>query len=275
MTEKIKIELGCVQETLLLPLWGRAEESLKKRPRLVDNAAVDIVRKINYDFSTIIKNISPITQYAWVARSLHTDRVISDFIEKYPRATIVNIGCGLDTTFDRIDNGKITFYELDLPDVIELRMNFFPGSMRRKTISGSFLDEEWLKGLEVNDGILFIASGVFYYFDEEKIKNFFCVLSRSFPVCEVFFDAASPTGVKIANKKVIEGGGMDSSAVLRWGIKDAEQIESWDHRIKLFNEYPMFKGMKKGFPLKMKYGLWLSDFLRIMSMVHLRIGIHG
>ena len=275
MTEKIKVELGYVQKTLLLPLWGRAEESRKKNPKLMDNTAVEIIKNIDYDFSTISKNINWITKYSWVARSLHTDRVISDFIKKHPQATIVNIGCGLDTTFDRVDNGKIIFYELDLPDVIDLRKNFFAGNDRRRTISSSFLDEEWLKGLEIKEGILFIAAGVFYYFNEEEIKNFFTALSHNFDECEIFFDAASPTGVKIANKKVIEAGGMDSSAILKWGIKSAGQIESWDHGIKLIKKYPMFKGMKKGFPLKMKYGLWLSDVLKILSMVHLQIGIRG
>ena len=275
MTEKIKVELGYVQKTLLLPLWGRAEESRKKNPKLMDNTAVEIIKNIDYDFSTISKNINWITKYSWVARSLHTDRVISDFIKKHPQATIVNIGCGLDTTFDRVDNGKIIFYELDLPDVIDLRKNFFAGNDRRRTISSSFLDEEWLKGLEIKEGILFIAAGVFYYFNEEEIKNFFTALSHNFDECEIFFDAASPTGVKIANKKVIEAGGMASSAILKWGIKSAGQIESWDHGIKLIKKYPMFKGMKKGFPLKMKYGLWLSDVLKILSMVHLQIGIRG
>lgn len=270
--EKIKVELEEVQKTLLLPLWGRAVESQKEDPRLVDKMAVEIIDKIDYDFTTITKNISWLSQFSWVVRSLHVDKTILEFIKNNPQATIVNIGCGLDTTFERIDNGQILFYDLDLPDVINLRKSFFPENERRKTISCSFFEERWLSQLQIKDGILFIAAGVFYYFDKNQMKNFFISIANYFPGCEVFFDSASPLGVKVANKKVLKDGGMDESVILKWGIKSAKLIEKWDKRIQLVEEFPMFKGMKAGFPLKMKYGLWMSDLLKIMSMVHLRIG---
>jgi len=271
MVKKIKIELGKVQETLLLPLWGRAIELQKKDPRLVDEMAVEILNKIDYDFTIITKNISWLSQLAWIARSLHVDKTILEFIKNNPQAAIVNIGCGLDTTFERIDNGQIIFYDLDLPDVINLRKNFFPENKRRKTISCSFFEERWLSQLQIKDGILFIAAGVFYYFDENQMKDFFILIANHFPGCEIFFDSASPLGVKVANKKVLKDGGMDESAILKWGIKSAKLIEKWDNRIQLVEEFPMFEGMKTGLSLKMKYGLWMSDLLKIMSMVHLRI----
>lgn len=268
----MEVELGKIQETLLLPLWGRAVESQKTNSRLYDRMAVEIIKRIDYDFSTMTRNIGWITQLAWVARSLHVDKTVLEFIRDKPRATIVNIGCGLDTTFDRIDNGQITFYDLDLPDVINLRKTFFQETERRKTISCSFLEDEWLKELEMDNGLLFVAAGVFYYFVENQIKSFFVSLANHFSRCEVFFDSASPLGVNVANKKVIKDGGMDETAILKWGIKSARSMERWDERIQVVKEFPMFRGMKKGYSLKMKYGLWMSDFLKIMSMVHLRIG---
>ena len=124
MDEKLKVELGKVQESLVLPLWGRAVETQKEYPKLIDKMAVAIIGKLDYDFSIIAKNINWMSQLAWVARSLHVDNTIKNFIKVHPSATIVNIGCGLDTTFERIDNGKIRFYDLDLPDVIDLRKKF-------------------------------------------------------------------------------------------------------------------------------------------------------
>jgi O-methyltransferase involved in polyketide biosynthesis len=272
MVEKIRIELGKVQETLLLPLWGRAVESQKKEPRLIDRMAVEIIDKIDYDFSRITGNISYISQYAWVARGLHVDRFIMDFIKVHPGATVVNIGCGLDTTFERIDNGKILFYDLDLPDVIDLRKKLFRNVARRKLIACSFLDSKWFNQIQIRGGLLIIAAGVFYYFDQKQIKEFFISLAGRFSACELFFDAASPLGVRVANEQVIQSGGMHETTILKWGIKSAKVIEKWDQRIHLEKEFPMFKGMKKGFPLKMKYGFWMSDVLRIMLMVHLKIG---
>jgi O-methyltransferase involved in polyketide biosynthesis len=134
MEQKIPIKRGTIQETLLLPLWGRAFETQKNNPRLVDHKAVEIIKAIDYNFSTIEETQS-MSQHGWVARSLHTDRMALEFIEEHPQATIVNIGCGMDTTFSRIDNGEIMFYELDLPDVIALRKNFYQDSDRHRSIA--------------------------------------------------------------------------------------------------------------------------------------------
>jgi O-methyltransferase involved in polyketide biosynthesis len=270
MPEKITIDLGSVQKTLLLPLWGRAVETRKQKPLLIDTAAVQIIEKIDYDFSTITNNMSEITRLAWIVRCLHIDRTIKQFLLRHPKAAFVNIGCGLDTTFNRIDNGSLTWYNLDLPDVIELRRKLIPDSKRSVCIAGSFLDENWLHQLTADDSVLFIAAGVFYYFDEAEIKKFFIRLADGFPSGEILFDAASPLGVKVANKKVIEAGGLDKTAFLTWGIDSAKHIQLWETRMKLIEAYPLFKGMKKELSFRNKYGTFLSDRLNIMFMVHLK-----
>jgi O-methyltransferase involved in polyketide biosynthesis len=272
MAEKTLIELGDIQKTLLLPLWGRALETGKTKPVLTDKTAFKIISEIDYDFSVMAKNISPISQYAWIVRSLHTDRFIREFLIKHPGGTVVNIGCGLDTTFDRIDNGALLWYDLDLPDVISLRKKFIKETERRKFIACSFLDNKWFEKVNFRDGIVFIASGVLYYFDETEVKDIFIRLADKFAGSEIFFDAASPMGVRVANKKVITDGGMNESAFLKWGIERLKDIESWDSRLKVIEEYPMFYGMKKGLSLKMRIGTLMSDYLKIMSMVRVRIG---
>jgi O-methyltransferase involved in polyketide biosynthesis len=270
MSRKLSIHLENVQETLLLPLWGRAVEAQKKKPLLIDTAAVDIINAIDYDFSTIARNINPISQLAWIARSLHIDRTIRQFLQEHPSATIVNIGCGFDTTFERVDNGMLTWYDLDLPDVIELRKVFLPEGERRKFLASSFLDDLWLHHLKIVDGIFFASAGVFYYFEEEEIKNFFIKLAGLFPKGEMLFDASSEFGVKVANKKVIEGGGMDKSAMLRWGCDSAQTIRKWDDRIALDEEYPLFAGIKRKLGFGNMIGTAFSDLMHIMRMIHLR-----
>ncbi len=271
-TRADRLELGPVQKTLLLPLWGRAVETGKAHPLLVDRAAAGILATLDYDFSTIARNISPISQLAWIARSLHTDRTIRDFLTRHPDATIVNLGCGLDTTFERIDNGRLRWYDLDLPDVIELRKRFIQESARREFIACSVFDDAWLQRMQPGGAVFFVASGVFYYFAERQIKALFVRLADAFPGCEVVFDACSPRGLRIANKKVIKAGGMDESAVLKWGIRQAPEMQSWDGRIAVLDEYPLFRHFGRDLSVKAKYGMWLSDVLGIMSMVHLRLG---
>ena len=181
MTEKITAGLKDVQITLFLPLWGRAVETKKSNPLLIDKTAVEVMSKIDYDFTVLSKNIHPISRFEWICRSLHIDKTIKEFLTTHPKATVVNVGCGLDTTFERVDNGKLLWYDLDLPDVIELRRKFIPESSRRKFIPASFLDDRWLKEIPDEDNVLFIAAGVLYYFDESQIKNIFNKISCTFP----------------------------------------------------------------------------------------------
>ena len=130
------------------------------------------------------------------------------FLKKYPQASVVNIGCGLDTTFERIDNGNVYWYDLDLPDVIDLRRKFIRESERRKFIVSSFFEDDWFQNLHVEDNILFIAAGVLYYFKAEEVQNVFKKIADRFPGSEMIFDASSPLGIKMANKMVIKTSGF-------------------------------------------------------------------
>lgn len=267
-------QLGSVQKTLLLPLWGRAVEAAKPHPLLVDETAARIIAAIDYDFSTIAHNISRITQLCWIARSLHTDRAIRGFLERHPAATFVNLGCGLDTTFDRVDNGRLRWYDLDLPDVIELRSQYIPACPRREPLACSLVDDEWPRRIEAADSVFFIASGVLYYFEQKQVKAFLARLADHFPGSELLFDACSARGLRAANRKVIKAGGMDDAAVLKWAIERAGEIALWDRRIDVVSEYPMFRDMRRSLSVKEKWGTLLCDRLRIMSMIHLRFDAH-
>jgi len=272
MSEKITISTGNVQETLLLPLWGRAMETGKEKPRMIDNKAVEIMDRLDYDFSVITKNLNPVSQLGWVVRSLRIDQVVSQFIKEHPRATIINIGCGLDTVFERVDNGEILFYELDLPDVIELRKIFFEENPRRKMIARSFLERDWYEQIEVHDGLFCIAGGVFCYFEEAQIRDFFIAMADHFGSCDFYFDTLSPLGLKIARKKILKSGGMDAKMPANpWGVKQPKTMEQWDPRIKVISAHPFYQGMKKGVSFSEWLGLNIADLLGMASLAHIRM----
>jgi len=271
MINKEKIELGDIQKTLLFPLWGRAFESKKRDPLLVDNTAVNIIESLDYDFNKFTQELSCISQLGWVVRSMLTDKIIKQFLTKHPNATIVDIGCGLDTTFERVDNTLIRWYDLDLPDTIELRKKFFKETERRKFIPSSFLDSEWLNKIIVDDNVLFVSAGVFYYFEEDQIKSFFKRIIQVFPGSEIVFDASSPFGIKMANKMVLKRGGMDERSFLKWGIKHAKDIESWDKKIIVMSEKPFFKSIQTRVKLKSRIQLFFSDTTKIQYLIHLKI----
>ena len=271
MEQKISIKTGTIQETLLLPLWGRAYETQRPHPRLMDKKALEIIERLDYDFSTIAKTQS-MSQHGWVARSLHTDKMVREFIRKHPKATIVNIGCGMDTTFSRIDNGEIIFYELDLPEVIDLRKHFFKDHERYKSIASSFLETKWFEQIDVKNGLLFLAGGVFYYFTKDQIKGFFIALANHFKQCDLYFDSLSPMGLNIAKKQVLKKGNMGMSMDGGWGLKSVHSLEKWDQRIKVINAISMSKKMYRGLPLLTKMIFFIPDLLGICSMVHVKIG---
>jgi len=271
MNYQNEINLGSVQETMLLPLWGRAVETLKPGPLLIDNKAVEIISTLQYDFSTIAKNISKISRASWIARSIFFDKKISEFISANSNATVVNVGCGLDTTFDRIDNGKINWIDLDLPDAIELRKRFFQESERRRFISKSVFDTTWYDDILNKDKVMLLIAGVLYYFDESEVKKLFNEIHTYLPAAEIIFDHASKLGIKFSNEQVLKRGGMNESAYLKWGTDDIYEIEKWDSFIKVISNMPMYKEHKKNYPLTKRIGMNIADRLRVMSLAHIRI----
>jgi len=261
--------LGSVQRTLLLPLWGRAVESRKPRPLLRDPLAAQIVDGLDYDFSTIRANLNPVTQLAWIARAIHIDRHIREFLAVHPGATVVNLGCGLDTTFQRVDDGRLSWVDVDLPDVIRLRDSLVPQGPRCRSAVASILDEGWLRDLP-GAPLLFVAAGVLYYFEEQQVRGLLTRLADRFHGSEIVFDACSPRGLKVANRKVIRDLGMDPSAILRWAIARPADIAGWDSLVEVAEAYPLFRGITGRLPWHERVGTWLSDVLGIMSMVRLR-----
>jgi len=269
-SKKIEINLGSVQKTLFLPLIARALESKKTKPMLIDMTAIEIVERVDYDFSKLISSTAELSRIGWIVRCTCFDRLIKDFIKRYPKATIVNIGCGLDTTYERVNNGSILWYDLDLPDVIELRKLFMHETLNRKFISGSFMENNWYKYLYRPEHILFIAEGVYYYYEQKVIRAFFIKLTLMFPACELLFDVTSPAGVRATNRELRKTV-MNNESLLKWGLKNTETILSWNPRLRLLGKYYTYK--QEGVVLNLKNRIlgWISDALDIQYIVHLKI----
>jgi O-methyltransferase involved in polyketide biosynthesis len=270
MKTKITIELGDVQKTLFMPVWARAVETKKKEPLLIDHTALDIIDSIEFDFSHLSENVPEISQIAWIARCKRFDMIVNDFITKHTDGTIVNIGCGLDTSYERINDSTIRWYDLDLPDVIELRRKFLKETEKRKFISRSFLDTSWFEDIEIYDKVLFISTGVFVYFEEIQIRDFIIKVADRFEDSELFFDVTSPKGLEIANQ-VIQKSGLDSLSFFKWGLNDKSIITSWNSKINLLDTFYTFRIEGLVLSAENKQIAMISDSLDIQYMVHLKI----
>jgi len=256
---------------MLLPLWGRAVETQKEKPLLVDETALRIVSEIDYNFSTIAQNTDPLSQAAWIARSIYFDKEIGEYLERYPEASIINIGCGLDTTYDRVNNGRAHWYEIDLPDVIAVRRKFIKESSNRSFIAESVAEKEWYKSIKNRDRVFIMLAGVIYYFDEAQVRELFREFSKQFKEAEVVFDYCSKKGLEITNQKVIGKGGISKEIILKWSTEDIYELERWDNRIKVKKTMPMFAEHKKKYPIEKQTGMNISDSMKIMSLTYIEI----
>ncbi len=138
MEEKIKPILSGSAETMLLSFYARAKYSKKKSAKFHDAKAEALIDRIDYDFAAADKDIT--MSSGVIARTIVIDELVKEFIEQYPDCTVVNIACGLDTRFYRMDNGRIAWYNLDLPEVISLRDQIYQEKDRPISVGISALD---------------------------------------------------------------------------------------------------------------------------------------
>lgn len=229
--ENKKENLQSVQATMLIPLWGRAHMSRLYPDVLNDTEAIRIVKNCDFDFSALEKAYGEYGGLGCIMRARHIDARVKRYIEKHPGGSVVNIGTGLDTTFSRVDNGKIKWYNLDLPDAIAYRRTLIPPSERSVDIAKSMFDYTWFDDIDIktNESILLVAGGVFYYFEEAQIKELVQKLIARFPCGELFFDAASVFGVRVSNRMVRKSGNKD--AEMHFFVNRPGKLKTWSSQI--------------------------------------------
>ncbi len=230
--------LSGVAETLLIPLYIRAIESQRPDALIKDENAVALVQQMDYDFSpAMLTRVDEETRVAIVLRNREFDRYARDFLVRYPAAVVVHIGCGLDARFERVDNGKVDWFDLDLPQVIELRRKFIGGEgARYHFLACSVLDRAWLNAVSIHRQrpFLFLAEGVLMYFDEAQVKSLVLTLKEHFPGAELAFDAFSSFFVWANNRRVAR---TKIGARCHWALKRGKDLERWDDGIRLLDEW--------------------------------------
>lgn len=234
-------KLSGVPETLLIPLWARAKETEGSDPIIKDYNALRIVEKIDYDFSKF--DGGWMTQLGVAIRTKILDNCTKKFVSKNPNGVIINIGCGLDTRFFRVDNEEIKWYELDLPESINLRKKFFTENERYKMIPKSVFDYSWFKDIEdSNKKVLIIVEGLLMYFTEAEVKELINEIGIRFPKAELLFETTTPIVVKLC-KKHETAGKLD--VVFRWGIRSGKEILQYNKKLKVIDEWNYFDYYKK------------------------------
>ncbi|MGF6888667.1 O-methyltransferase involved in polyketide biosynthesis [Nocardia sp. GAS34] len=221
-------DLGEVQETLLIPLYGRATETGRARPILRDPKAVEMIGAIDYDFGKFDGGRS---LFGTVVRTSIIDAWVEEFLDRHPEGTVVEIGAGLNTRFERVDNGRVRWVDLDLPDAMALRSRFFVETERRRMVAGSVLDEAWVEAVKALPGpYFFISEGVLVYLEESDVRRAVALIARYFPGADLAMDT---TGRWMIEHQDRHDAMQKVSARMRWVCDDPRDVERWGLGIRL------------------------------------------
>lgn len=244
--EKIAIELGPIQETLLIPLLGRAVETRKGRGLIHDEKAIEIVSELDYDFTKWEGGPS------MAGASLRTrmyDEQVQLFLDRHPHGTVVEIGAGLNTRYERLDNGTATWIEMDLPDSMALRRQFFEDTERRRMVTGSVLESAWFEAIRnCPEPYFFVSEAVIIYLENHLAEKALRQLAENFPGSELLMDTTSSEMVD-SQAKHDAMKHMSRDSWFRWRCEDPGLLENWGLRLEETSTFAdISKNLRKVIP---------------------------
>ena len=265
---KYKIEKNTVQETLIIPLFARKVCS-ELYPNLYrDETSIRLIDEIDYDFSEAEKKSHSLMQrFGSLEVAMRQNDLaweVQDYLKSHPTAAVVNLGCGLDSTGRACDNGSCKIYNLDFPDVIDVRNELLPAGEREENIPCNLNDTAWFSKIDASGGAVFFASGVFYYFLTEQVKVLVQAMAGAFYGGVLVFDAANRTAVKMIAKTWLKSAKIQDVGAY-FAVSDApKEIGTWDSRLQVTS-----RGYMLGY--NDLHDPSVSGFFRFLA----RVGDHG
>ena len=219
--DRVRVELGGVPETLLWTLYHRAVEARRPDAVLHDPEAVALVDRIDQPFEERFGRGGLGQWQALRARCF--DGEVRRFLASHPGGTVVALGEGLETQFWRVDDGRVSWLTVDVPEVVALRDRLLPASGRRRAVAGSALDARWMDEVDTSRGVLVTAQGLLMYFEQAEVHQLIASCARRFPGEAMVFDAV-PRGMSARS----QGGGLATAGSYqappwRWGLDAAEE----------------------------------------------------
>ena len=208
---KEKVNVTGVPETMVQTLYARAKETKTKNAKIKDEIAVELVKKLDYDFSKADKDKA--MTYGVIARTIVLDRMVEQYLEKHENTVVVNIAW---TGYQMLsDEGKyLRWYNVDLPETMKIRRQFLPETGPIYQIAKSAMDDSYIDDIDYHgENVLVIIEGLTMYLCEKDIRKMFSIIEKSFQKVTVMVETMSPFVVKHVKEKSIEG----SNAKFTWG----------------------------------------------------------
>ncbi|MDI3289865.1 class I SAM-dependent methyltransferase [Polyangium sp. 15x6] len=222
MTTDEKVTLREEKETLLLTVYGKAEESRMPDSLLRDRFAAEAIRRVDYDFSKLKVRRDDMISLAIRAHIL--DGWTREFIARHPDATVLHLGCGLDSRVFRVDPpASVRWFDVDYPEVIALRRRLYPERPGYTLLGTSLTDPQWLDAVPSDRPAMIVAEGVLPYLREDEVPRLFDRLTSHFPAGEFGFDCYSRLGVRLLRRhQSIKATG----ASVHWALDDPHELEA-------------------------------------------------
>ncbi|MER9655458.1 class I SAM-dependent methyltransferase [Mesorhizobium sp. M0152] len=216
-----KVHLTGEKETLLITLYGKALESRLPDTLLKDHYADEAVRKIDYDFSRL--KVDENLGIGLAIRAKTLDVSVQDFIARNPDPIVLNLGCGLDTRIFRIDPPQnVDWFDVDYPDVIELRRKLYPSRDHYNLVASSVIEPGWLAEVPRNRPAMVVAEGLTPYLAAEAGLSLLSRLVSHLATGELMFDAYSRFGLKLLRLNPTL---RATGAKVHWAIEDPHDLE--------------------------------------------------
>ena len=249
--KKCHIEKNTVQETLIIPLYARKICSERFPHLFKDEEAVRICGMLDYDFAAKAKKMnSSVGLFGALEvaqRQYDLGWEVRAYLSEHPNASVVNLGCGLDDTFRKCDNGSCHGFNIDMPDVIKVRNELLPEGEREENIPCDLNDFSWMDKIAetnpVENGAVLFASGVFYYFKTEDVKKIVCKISEKFPGSVLVFDSCNQRGAKLMTKTWLKEAGIKDVSAF-FSLEDEAPLNVWSSSIKSVSSKSYMRGYR-------------------------------
>ncbi len=278
------LSLSDVSDTALFTLCCHAIDAESDAPILNDQSSIKTLEALGPALSSsnkkiyskvLRRKINRLTVAHIVLRAQYYDQCVQRFVREQPNAVIINIACGLDNRFERVDDGSLLFFDLDLPEMIALKSQLFPPSERYKTIGQSVFDSSWLAQIPKDRPVMLLAEGLFMYCQEAEVRALFIELQRALPGCEIVFEMFNRFWMSGWRKPFLKQFlryqlSFGKEAFLGYGISRSRELEAWKEGFELLNDWSYFDTQHPKIGLLRPLGS-IGLFRRTLWTLHYRL----
>lgn len=263
------LKLSGVQETMLWALHDRAYAAKQPGGRFCDPYCVNIYDAIDYEFTS---HFGTPNSNLGVARAVRIDRTVRRWLSRHPRGFVVSLGEGLETQAYRVDNGKMRWLSVDLPDAIEFRERFLKPTVRFSHAAMSAFDPRWMDLVDDRSGVFIIAQGLLMYFRPDQVRKLLIAIARRFPGNEMTFDLIA----RPLSEATQRGHNVTphwTSPAMPWGLNRDEAVttlQSWLPGVKAVSCARLRPPSRRPAIFENILDLILPHRLKLPSLVHIK-----